>query len=152
MNSVGTRNSAEPMTIYSMHPMTSCGGEGGGGGGVWGEVFWILLFPMYSHQILIFSPKSSSQWVLNMFSKLSKCSPTWLQQHLTLSHMVLPNNLSSWIQQAGYWDSYVYMFGVNTSMVWEPPNIENCFVMGQSKILIAKKSFWTKLRKAPSTN
>jgi hypothetical protein len=44
------------------------------------------------------------------------------------------------------------MFGVNTSMVGEPPNIENCFVMGQSKILIAKKSFWTKLRKAPSAN
>jgi hypothetical protein len=26
MNSVGTRNSAEPMKIYSMHPMNSCWG------------------------------------------------------------------------------------------------------------------------------
>ncbi len=79
----------------------------GEGGGLL-DIFGIFLFSICSCQVPNGFPTCSP--------KFSMLSPTFSQQHLTLSHKLCPK-LSSWnlYKVSQYWYFNVSMFGVNTS-------------------------------------
>ncbi len=133
-NTVGNRNSAQPMRNCSMHPIDYFVLLGGGLG--WG-LFGFLLFSMCSHQ------------VLNEFSTCFSSShhvrqhvPNNVPQHVPistfiLSHMLGPM-LSSWNPlQVGqhYWDLYVWS---EYFYIWRVSKVSNLIGDGQSKKLITK--------------
>jgi hypothetical protein len=122
MNSVGTRNSAEPMTIYSMHPMTSCGGEGGGGGGVWGGGFLDFVVPN------VFSPNS------HFFPQIKFLVGS---QHVLQALKVFPNMVTiaphfvpyGFAQQFVFLDIVGWILGLICLYVWS----EYFYGLGASK-------------------
>jgi hypothetical protein len=88
---------------------------------VGGRVMGYLDFCCSSQVLTTFS--SSSQWVPNMFLKLTMCSLTCSQLHFTFSHMLCPILFSWKLCSWANIETYVSMFGANTFKLGSPQSL-----------------------------